>query len=385
MRSAIKRAVVVVLLLALPALTAWNLAADPQQRLFVGAPLSGVTLNDTTGAWSWTALISGELQRRVAAQIAEALPIRPLAIRLNNEYRFDLFGATSIPDGILKGRDGQLVPRRPYLDEYCSRTEARLFARVASVIPKLLFAQSYFAARGARFLYVITPSKAAHLPEDFDLPTSCAGTTDSRARFVLRYVELLREAGIDVLDLATLIHSQKGRWDVGMFPGGGLHWNMLGAALAANAIVDRINLPSVRRIPFSVGSGVSAASDNDVAELLNVYSAFSYPTTAVQLQRLPCSEDARSLEISLVGGSFMQLPAQILIEQGCLSALRLYFYGQAAVFGGDPFTQLQTRIGREQLQPLLRSKVIIVEENEAGLGNFPYVRDLQKYLSDTAG
>lgn len=193
MRSAIKRAVVVVLLLSLPALTAWNLAAESQQRIFVGAPLSGVTLNDTTGASGWKAFISGELQRRVATQIAEALPIRPLAIRLNNEYRFDLFGATSIPDGILKGRDGQLFPRRPYVDEYCSRTEARLLARVASVIPKLLFAQNYYVGRGAIFLYVITPSKAAHLPEDFDLPASCAGTPDSRAQFVSRYVELLRE------------------------------------------------------------------------------------------------------------------------------------------------------------------------------------------------
>src|SRR3954452_22805129 len=186
-------------LLALPLATAWNLAVLPHRpglAIRIGPKLGGVT-REAPVELSWSALRDGSFQKAVSSRVTDAMPIRPLLIRINNEIRFELFGELTAPQ-VVRGAKGQLI-ERSYLEEYCGRTEGQGAALAADIIPKLKDIQDFYRARGAVFVYMVTPSKAAHLPEYFVDRVPCPSTPAARAELVPQYVGLLRQAGIDVV------------------------------------------------------------------------------------------------------------------------------------------------------------------------------------------
>src|SRR3954447_16210934 len=151
-------------LLALPLASAWNLAVaqnHPALAIRIGPKLGGVT-REAPVVLSWPSLKDGSFQKAVASRVTDAMPVRPLLIRINNEIRFELFGELTAPQ-VVRGAKGQLI-ERSHLEEYCARTEAQAAKFAADIIPKLKDIQNYYRVRGGVFVYLVTPSKAAHLP-----------------------------------------------------------------------------------------------------------------------------------------------------------------------------------------------------------------------------
>jgi alginate O-acetyltransferase complex protein AlgJ len=369
----------------LPLVTAWNLAVAPGLEISIGPKLGGVTL-EAPVTMSWSSLRDGSLQKAVASRLTEAFAIRPLLIRINNEIRFGLFGATTAPQ-LVRGSKGQLIGQN-YLDEYCSRTEGQGIKLAAGIIPKLRAIQDYYSGRGGVFVYVVSPSKAAHLPEHFLDRFSCPSTPAARAQLVPQYVNALKDSGINVLDGAGLIHGLKGRYEVDLFPQGGEHWNDLGGALVVSAMVKEINARAGREIvpPFTFNYTLSrpaGGADRELADLLNVFfPPLGYLTPKVNyVQSTPCGQGAtRTLDAAIVGSSFGHLPASILIEHNCLSALKLYYYARLGRFGGVPYRELQRSLGDSDLAALGNVKLMIIEENEFLIGRSGYVDEVLRVV-----
>lgn len=384
------RAVFCAFLLALPLTSTWNLAVAPTHpalAIRIGPKLNGVTRDPSPVMLSWQSLKDGSFQKAFSSRVADAMPIRPLLIHLNNEVRFGLFGETPSFQ-VVRGIDGQLF-ERSYLDEYCSRTEDQPATLAATIIPKLLDIQNYYRAHGGIFLYLISPSKAAHLPESFLDRVPCPSTPAARTQFVPQYVNRLRQAGIDVVDTASLILSRKGRYETGLFPQGGAHWNDIGGALAVTAIVEDINRQAGREMvpPFTFTytlSGVASGVDRDLADLLNVFfPPLSYLTPKVKFQPSASCADhpARSIDTAIVGSSFSHLPGQILLEDNCLSRLNVYYYMRLGRFGGPPYHELQRNLKDGDLEHLRDVKIMIVEENESFVGRMGYVNELRAIVT----
>ncbi|MEW6397352.1 MAG: hypothetical protein AB1582_22760 [Pseudomonadota bacterium] len=263
------RATFCILLVLLPLLTAWNLAVAPNHpklEIKIGPKLAGVT-RQLPLTWSLSSLIDGSLQKAITERVTQALPIRPLLVRFNNELKFELFGELTLP-GVVRGAHGHLIEQF-YLDDYCNRTEDMVETRARATIPKLKAVQDYYRSRGSVFIYLITPSKVAHLPDYFVNLQACPSTPAARIEFVPRYVNLLREAGINVVDTATMIHSLRGKYEVELFPQGGTHWNDIGGALAATAIAEEINRQANQTLapPFTFTytiSGVTSGVDREL-------------------------------------------------------------------------------------------------------------------------
>src|SRR3954454_16136342 len=377
------------MLLALPLATAWNLLVaqnHPSLAIRIGPKLGGVT-RDAPVNLSWAALRDGSFQKAVTSRVTDAMPVRPLLIRINNEIRFELFGELTAPQ-VVRGAKGQLI-ERSYLEEYCARTEGQGATLAADIIPKLKDIQNFYRARGGVFVYLVTPSKAAHLPEYFVDRVPCPSTLAARAQLVPQYVSLLRRAGIDVVDTASLIHSLKGAYEVELFPQGGVHWNDIGGARAVTAVVEHINRQAGRELvpPFTFTytlSGVTSGVDRDLVDLLIVFfPPLSYLTPKVKFQpAIPCAENpARSFDAILGGSSFSHLPGQILIEDNCLSELNVYYYMHLGRFGGVPYRELQRDLKEADLARLRDAKIVILEENESFVARTGYVNELRKILT----
>jgi alginate O-acetyltransferase complex protein AlgJ len=336
---------------------------------------------------SWSSLRDGSFQKAIASRVTDAMPIRPLLIRLNNEIRFALFGELTAPH-VVRGAKGQLI-ERSYLEEYCSRSEGMGATFAADIIPKLSDIQNYYRAHGGILIYVVSPSKAAHLPEYFVDRLPCPSTPAARIQLVTQYVGALKLAGIDVVDTASLIHSLKGHYEVELFPQGGVHWNDIGGAQAVSAMVAEINRQGGREIvpPFTftyVLSGVTSGADRELVDLLNVFfPPLGYLTPKVKFSSsVSCLEHPpRLLDVAMVGSSFGHLLARMLIEDSCLAGLNFYYYAKLGRFGGTPYRELQRNLGDADLERLREAKIMILEENESFVARTGYVNDLRAVVN----
>jgi hypothetical protein len=135
------RFLLIAVFVVLPLTSLWNLSVDPRRGIHIGPKLGGVTEVRPAVALSWTTIADGSFQKELGTGIAEAFPLRPLLINLNNSIRFELFG--DYPHSyIVRGAKSHLFGRI-YLDEYCARTVgqgARLAAHPAKAAghPELL-------------------------------------------------------------------------------------------------------------------------------------------------------------------------------------------------------------------------------------------------------
>jgi alginate O-acetyltransferase complex protein AlgJ len=378
-----------VVLLLLPCGVAWNLTiaqSYPALAIKIGPKLGGVTY-DTAVILSWSSLRDGSFQKAVTSRVTDAVPIRPLLIRMNNEVRFQLFGELTAPQ-VVRGTQGQLI-ERTYLDDYCARTEGLGATRAATILPKLKDIQAYYEARGAVFVYVISPSKAAHLPEYFVGRVPCPSTPQARNDLVSDYVGALKQAGIHVVDTASLIHSLKGTYPFDLFPRGGVHWNDVGGARAVSAVVEEVNRLAGHEIipPFKFTYTLSvpeSGPDRELVDLLNVFfPPLGYQTPKVSFQpSVPCAESpARTLDVVVVGSSFGHLPGRIMIEANCLAQLNFYYYAILGRFGGTPYRELQRNLPESDLNAWRDAKVMILEENESFVAKSGYVDPLRAVVN----
>jgi alginate O-acetyltransferase complex protein AlgJ len=373
-------------LLLLPLTSVWNIAVGPKHEITVGPKLGGVTREEPI-VLSWSSIWDGSFQKAVASRVAEAFVFRPLLIRVNNEIRAELFGDLTAPH-VVRGAKGHLLGRL-YLDEYCARTEGMGAKFAADIIPKLTAIQHYYRQSGGVFVYLISPSKAAHLPEYFLDRFNCPSSQAARLQLVPQYVSALRAAGINVVDAASLIHSKKGAYEVTLFSEGGEHWNDLGGALAVSAIVEEINRQAGHELvpPFTFAYTLTSAksrADRELVDLLNVFfPPLGYLTPKLSFdQPASCANHgAHELDVAVVGSSFGFLPSQMMLEHNCLSRLTFYYYALVGLFGGQPFHELKRSLSEEDFHRVHDAKVMIVEENESFVARTSYVDRLLAVVS----
>jgi len=368
----------------LPLVSAWNLMV-PNRQIQIGPTLGGVT-NEMPVTFSWSSIHDGSFQKAAANRLTEAFALRRILIRINNEVRTELFGEVTAPH-VVRGAKGQLIERN-YLDDYCTRTEGMGAELAAQIIPKLHDIQNYYRGRGGVFVYLLSPSKAAHLPEYFVDRLPCPSTPVARTQLIGEYVAALKQAGIDVVDTATLIHSLKGAYDFDLFPQGGVHWNDVGGARAVSVLVDEINRQAGREIvpsfTFTYTLSSAAGADRELVDLLNVFFpplAYLTPKVKYTASASCAAHPAHELDVAMVGSSFSHLPAGILIAHNCLAQLNLYYYARLGRFGGVPYRELQRNLGEAELRRLRDAKIMILEENEAFAARNGYVDILRDVVT----
>jgi alginate O-acetyltransferase complex protein AlgJ len=358
-------------LLALPAATAWNLFARsyaPKLELRIGRYLRGVIEPPPPFQWSWQAFTNGNNQRAIAHEVTQSIPLRNVLIRVNNQIRYKLFGQLGAA-GVLRGEDGQLI-EKPYLDEYCSRDLAKMQAPARLWASQLKELQDNIQSRGHAFIYLITPSKVAHFPEAFINRFSCASAERDRLGKVPVFVAMLKAAGVNVVDAATLTHAMKGKYEFGMFPQGGVHWNQLAVAHAANALIDEINRQR-RSSPIAPLQWTYTVSDNatgedrDLLDLLNILlPQAQYKVPVVRYAPRQCGPEAK-LDVAVIGGSFIHVLAETLSRSACLHGLKGYNYLYGGMRGGPDYKPLKGRMTALDILPIGNADVVILEENES--------------------
>ena len=278
----------------------------------------------------WAAWWNGTLQAEVDAWLNQRIGLRGLLVRTANQVNFTLFGELPKRSGtqVLMGRGGMLF-EKVYVDAYNSggrRPESEL--RNVSASTRRL--QDRLAADGIAFLLVIAPSKAEIYPENLPESADVAGRPGRRSNYQ-NIVEFLRADGVNLLDAHDLFLEWKREPGIPLlFAKGGTHWNEYGAARVVARIMGRLrdltgkDLPSVR-IACAVTNRIIVESDNDLGELVNLWSG--RPLAGPQIHPVAEVRPGSHLpDILVVGDSFVFTLTNFMDRMGLYRKRDLYYY-----------------------------------------------------------
>jgi hypothetical protein len=184
-----------------------------------------------------------------------------------------------------------------------------------------------FRALGRAFVVVITPSKAAALPSG--LPRFQCEEGEAQNRVPPRLTRALRDAGVPIVDGATLVKRAAERSAVPLFPRYGVHWNALGAyptvaetlRLEAQQLGERppqLELVDVKFVDEP------AASVSERETLMNVY--FGPREERVPLVHFAIELGGAPRRATFVGDSFAESMIDVLDGARVFSSIERFNY-----------------------------------------------------------
>ena len=315
---------------------------------------------------SLAGLWSGAYQRAFAAYFGRHLPLLASAMRIKNQVYDSVLDQSGNPL-LAIGKHKQLY-EQVYIDEYCSRDTPAIIARGRRWAAELRQMQDWYAARGRVFVYVITPSKAATYPEYFPAGQPCPSPPAVRDALGPDWDAVLDQAGVRTVDAAALTRGAKRDYPFELFPPGGTHWNDVASALAAQAVVRRIDAaPAAWKLTdfsFTWHMAPPAGVARDLMDLLNVpYPRLDYLVPVVSIQAPPVDHCA-AVNIGAVGGSFTYEMLWALLKLPCPPTIDFYsyFHTTHAAFPGDIRGPVDAAQRDDEL--LHRAQIVILEENE---------------------
>lgn len=349
----------------------WNTTVGelaPRLRFRTKGTIAGV-LQEAAPKLDLDNILNYRFQRQVSEAVGRLSPVYVTAIRAKAQLYYRVFGASPNPL-VTIGRGGELF-QPTYLQEYCGRNIARFTAQATTWAGRIRAMQDFFNGRGQEFLYVITPSKAAQYPEYIPLTYSCPATQADRTQKMAVWRTALTRAGVPFVDSPAIIAAAKRAGGSDMFPKGGIHWNALGATLAARAFADAVNAMGgpARITPFTWDVHISynpRGTDRDVLEILNVaWPDDHYPVPELTYHGDP-GPACRPARIAEVGGSFLFELNVALAQIPCPPVIDMWFYWKLKHFRFPP-----PDAKPEPVDPVLRTErlaaaeLVVFEENEA--------------------
>jgi len=367
----------------------WNFAVErdwPKLRIRSAHPLFGVA-KPKPAPWTLDAFLSGETQKAVSANLGRSLPVFPISVRARNQLVFTLFGSSGAP-GVVVGRNAQLYEQF-YIDEFCKRGVTPNLARIDEWATTIREIQDAAEAAGKRFLYVISPSKAARYPEDLPRSASCASRASNMPDKLAPYLSALRERGAHFVDGADFISQKRGDYPVPLFPRGGTHWNSLGAALTLREMTRVVPSP-IGDFEFDWSVAPEAVgTDRDLVELMNLlWPDVTYPTTIITRAGAPAT-CARPPRLLAMGGSFVHEILAASTQAPCPPQVDYWFYMRTEENGvelghfrrapGDPSNGERQSAEASALDENLRgADLIVLEENESSIATMKQIGHLRE-------
>lgn len=346
------------------------LGASPllRDRLSAQEPLVGMQLPAERPPLTLAALWSGEYQKATEANAAAALPPRPAIVRAFNQAQWNTFGTSYMASGtIIRGRKGALY-EESYITAKCGLLIPVKLKRMPQFAQRLRRAQDWFEARGQRFVYVMAPVKTTWFPEYIPSSYPCHGPKADTIYPTAR--QALNAAGVHWVDGRATLEAQRGKLGYEMFPRNGIHWNDLGVALTAGAVVDELRRQGVAgpKLAWTVETAPDeVGSDRDLAGLLNLaHPPRAWKTPRVTPQPLGPPGSGK-LALTAVNDSFMDTLSLFLSRTELVSRARNYGYVNLAPVEYRP-DAVAAIPADGLLQDLRTSDIVVLEAVETQTG-----------------
>lgn len=310
-------AVSFVVLLALP-------TAQKVFKFIPGTSLGGVENAVKRPVWTLAGWFDGSLQDAVERRYAFRLALRPHGVKTWNQIHYAMFGM--LPPRkqgtqIAVGSDNHLF-EFAYIQTY-NRHNTTDEADLKRACANTRRVQDLLSQRNIGFLLLIAPSKVEVYPELVPAALLTPGRNERTSAYD-RLAPLLREAGVNVLDMHAQFLDWKQTSPYPLFPKGGVHWNYYSAALVADRVLEELGAQTGRtfpriRVDRVVTNSIPEGTDDDLFKLLNLWGGFSLWSSSsfrgVEVHpelRLEVAPDAIRPNLLIVGDSFALTLTEIM-------------------------------------------------------------------------
>ncbi|ARG96671.1 hypothetical protein B6N58_02715 [Legionella micdadei] len=193
--------------------------------------------------------VNNTLQKEYETWFNDHNPLKSTFTKFNNQFYYSFFSTSLMfNSNIVIGKKGYLY-EKIYTDQYANPSKIpytqKQFDKWAADLQELA---DFFAKRGQKLIYLITPSKATFYPEY--LPDSYTKiVTNPRPDYFLK-IKALKNIDVPYIDASELMLANKQKpYGNLLFTRGGTHWTMLGAALAGQKIIDLISQQTQLPLP----------------------------------------------------------------------------------------------------------------------------------------
>ena len=355
-----KRALLIalLLLLLLPAVQA-------KFKIVYVAPLGGYDANTTPRrhpVLEWDSLKSNAYQSSLENYLESGLGFREWFIRLRNQASYSIFKVARA-NHVIIGHDRVLYEEQPihaYLgDDFVGRDI------VQQRVQRFRVVQDTLAKRGKLLVFVAAPSKASYMPEY--LPDSYRNRWPSNTTNYRAYADAMRAMGVNFLDLSRAFRQWKDTTSYPLFPRGGIHWSLYGAALAGDTLLRylenqyhhdlrdyRVARGDVTRYP--------RYNDNDILKAMNLLwqppaYLMAYPKVTFQ----PLKPGQQRPNLLLIGDSFNWLLIDPFIKEAFDSKqTRFWYYNSEVAWPEDrPEGHVVSMLNRKQ-EYLSRDIIVVL-------------------------
>ena len=348
------------------ALGAWMLFWPAATTNLFGDGLAGFVPESPAPRASLGEWLDGRFQSLADTWWRERFGMRFFFVKLDNQLRFWLYGKRDRGGNVVVG-PGEWLFEKAYVEGYCRMHPPSDEAQVRSDLASLRALQDALDARGVPLVLVITPSKAAVLPEH--LPEGSCAPHESGGYDYDVYRPLLDEYGLRFVDGFALTVASEPLWpDLTLFARGGTHWNELGAYYSAAAVLDaarplaRVPIPPLVLEDVRVDQSPSEV-DWDLVSLQNLLfpdTRFKAVHARIRMERA----GERGVRIALVGMSFLDQLATIYAASGGFERVDHYWYYQHE--RRDALTGASARLERERIdweREFLGADAIVIDLN----------------------
>jgi alginate O-acetyltransferase complex protein AlgJ len=370
----------------------WNFAVErdwPKLKIRSAEPLNGLS-SEKPIPWTLDAFLSGETQHAVSNHLGRASPLFPVSVRLKNQLLYSFFGVSGAPN-LSIGRDGELISSE-YIKEFCARGATPPQEKLDAWAGDIGEIGARAAALGKSFVYLISPSKPAYEPSWLPAGMSCPALAHPQAAEKLApYTAALAARGVPFLDAQALLREERAHYPIDLFPRGGIHWNLLGAALAMREITSKW---SAQPAGSPIGDfafdwrerDIATGTDKDLVELLNLFwPPVRYPTASIE-RRGPAPTCPKTPRLLMVGSSFLRELIVVASQAPCPPTIDYWFHVQAE--GRSELARYITKSGEigngervpadpaELAQSLAEADAVVLEEIALNLSTTRQVGNL---------
>lgn len=313
------------------------------------------------------------------------LPFKSLAVRIHNQIYYDLFSKSYGETGaIIIGKKGYLYESN-YLEAYCKSPLNAGSAQIFNQwVMKLANLSKFFKNNHQLFIYVISPSKIDYYPNTLPSNYSCL-TPFKHPNYERAIHTLTKTQDIHFIDGVRIVLDNKKKYGTLMFPRGGIHWTLLGAALVAQNLIKQISAATSYQLPLFKFSYTKShnpflidPSDIDLLALANLLKParnFIVPNVKIQ----PANHYDHKLKLAIIGDSFSVHLIHALIETHYFSQIDYYNYFKLGHYRFYPSKSNDSKIFMQQLakvypvdtnnpktfQDIFKANIVILEDNEA--------------------
>lgn len=357
-------------------------------NIFKESSLFGWEVKPEIPDFSLKGLWGGTWQTGLEKRLAIYLGLRPIFIRIDNQINYSLFDEISskYPSRIILGNDKWLF-EKPYIDSF-NKLDAVPLAVLEKQIQSLGKLQTALSARGILFLFVITPSKASIYPEYIN-PKYLIPNRQEKETNYEKFIPLSDKYRINYLDGHQFFMEQKKESPYLLYPRSGTHWNYYSCYLFTVELIARlakmlnkelqtIECKAITLRNFPVGSEKDLAEFSNIIFTKSLYGQYPNPEIAPS----PNSKMVFHPKMLFVGTSYLW-PLFNYMDTYQIYSQRVfyYYYAKKYLYPQGSNSPIDKRL--ESLQKeILSQDVIIIESNEAGLGDigFGFVEGALKAL-----